>query len=79
MVPAWMSQALCGAFPTLPWIAELQDCSAAARASMQLVCGLCPVRSHCAEYVDTEPVVSGFWAGEHRTDQAAAARSDGAA
>ena len=78
-MPVWMSQALCGAFPTLPWIADPQDCSTAARASMQLVCGLCPVRAHCAEYVASEHIVSGFWAGEHRSDPAASARSDGAA
>lgn len=79
MVPVWMSQALCDAFPTLPWIAEPQDCSTAASASMQLVCGLCPVRPDCIEYVDAQHIVSGFWAGEHRTEPAASMRSDGAA
>lgn len=79
MVPAWISQALCGAFPALPWIREPEDCSHAATASMRLVCALCPVRLDCAEYVDAEDIVSGFWAGEHRTDPAASVRSNGAA
>jgi hypothetical protein len=79
MVPEWMSSALCATFPHLLWIAEPENTSDAARASMRLICGLCPVAAECRSSVEETSVVSGFWAGRDRTPQLQAEMTEGAA
>ena len=66
-MPTWMTRALCAVFPTLPWLAEPEDRSAAAERSLRTVCSLCPVASDCAAYVGRRHITSGYWASADRT------------
>lgn len=69
-MPTWMGRALCSSFPSLPWVVEPQDRSAATERTMGAVCVSCPVSRQCAAYVESREISSGFWAGVDRTPSA---------
>ena len=79
MSEPWMTGALCFWFPTDQWIVEPADRSAASEAVLGAVCMACSVRADCEAYVGRAAIVSGFWAGLHRSAHEAADRADGAA
>lgn len=65
IVNDWMTDAACIDRLVLPWLADRP--SDGEKRSMALVCGVCPVRPECADYVRAADVTAGFWAGRNRT------------
>lgn len=62
----WMEDAACRRIPDLPWTAERGTGPTVLADLMADICGICPVREACAEFVATENVTGGYWAGAHR-------------
>ena len=65
IVNDWMTDAACVDRPSLPWLADHP--SDVEKRAMALVCGVCPVRPECADYVRAAEITAGFWAGRNRT------------
>jgi len=65
IVNDWMTDAACVDRPELPWLADHP--APAEKRAMALMCGVCPVRPDCADYVTAADVTAGFWAGRNRT------------
>lgn len=74
----WMDDAFCQHFPSLPWISEPEDRTAACEQAMAVVCSACPVFIECLTYAQDGEVTSGFWAGHDRTPDASEDRSGAA-
>ena len=53
--------------------------TAAQAEAMRTVCDACPVERECAAFVQTEGIVSGFWAGRARTPSGSGAGTGDAA
>ena len=79
MSEPWMAWARYSWFPTVQWIVEPADRSAASEAALGAVCRACSVRADCEAFVGRAGIVSGFWAGLDRSPHEAPARADGAA
>lgn len=65
----WMILGSCIDAPELPWLAD--HAAPDVTAQLRAVCESCPVRHHCADYVERACINGGFWAGQHRWDSRA--------
>lgn len=65
----WMRDALCVCFPDFPWTLDGHRVSGDDEDLMGQVCRLCPVLAQCRRYVQTEHIIAGYWAGQHRTPE----------